>query len=101
MVLGQSQLFLNPSTILPLCKPKFLIVDDDPDIMNGLKKRLHWLGHEVLTATDGTLALDQTLKEAQDLMLLDLEMPRLSGLDVLKELAERQSLADGHRKNEG
>ena len=54
---------------------KILIVDDDdPDIMNGLK-RLHWLGHEVLTATDGTLALDQTLKEAPDLILLDLEMP--------------------------
>ena len=80
---------------------KILIVDDDPDIMNGLKKRLHWLGHEVLTATDGTLALDQTLKEAPDLMLLDLEMPRLSGLDVLKELAERQSLADGQLQERG
>lgn len=70
---------------------KILIVDDDPDIMHALKNRLYWLGHEVITATDGVFALDQIAKEAPDLVLLDLEMPGLSGLEVLKSLAEFQS----------
>ena len=69
---------------------KILIVDDDPDIMHALKSRLHWLGHEVITATDGIVALDHIAKEAPDLMLLDLEMPGLSGLEVLKSLADGQ-----------
>ncbi len=70
---------------------RILIVDDDQDILNALKKRLTWMGHEVLTAEDGERALRLATEEAPDLMLLDIELPDLSGLDVLKQLAEKRS----------
>lgn len=66
---------------------KFLIVDDDSDIIESLKNRLKWIGHEVVTAADGHAALEVVEKESPDLMLLDLEMPHVSGLDVLARLA--------------
>src|SRR5574338_590367 len=70
---------------------RILIVDDDQDILSALKKRLTWMGHEVLTAEDGERALRLAMDEAPDLMLLDIELPDLSGLDVLKQLAEKRS----------
>ncbi|MBS0181005.1 MAG: sigma-54-dependent Fis family transcriptional regulator [Nitrospira sp.] len=70
---------------------RILIVDDDQDILSALKKRLTWMGHEVLTAEDGEQALRLATEEAPDLMLLDIELPGLSGLDILKQLAEKRS----------
>lgn len=70
---------------------RILIVDDDQDILAALKKRLTWMGHEVLTAEDGEQALKLVAEEQPDLMLLDIELPGLTGLDVLKLLAEKRS----------
>ena len=70
---------------------RILIVDDDQDILTALKKRLTWMGHEVLTAEDGEQALRVAAEEQPDLMLLDIELPVLSGLDILKQLAEKRS----------
>lgn len=65
---------------------RILIVDDDPDILSGLKKRLEWMGHHTITATDGAEALATIQQEAPSLVLLDLELPILSGIDVLERL---------------
>ena len=73
-----------------MVKAKFLLVDDDADIIESLQSRLKWMGHEVVTAMDGRGALDSIDKESPDLMLLDLQMPEMSGLDVLARLAERR-----------
>ncbi len=70
---------------------RILVVDDDQDILSALKKRLIWMGHEVLTAEDGEQALRLATEESPDLMLLDIELPVLSGLDILKKLAEKRS----------
>jgi len=70
-------------------KAKFLLVDDDADILESIENRLKWMGHEVVTAMDGDAALDVIEKESPDLMLLDVEMPVMSGLDVLERLAAR------------
>ena len=70
-------------------KAKFLLVDDDADILESIESRLKWMGHEVVTAMDGDVALNLIDRESPDLMLLDLEMPTLSGLDVLERLAAR------------
>jgi len=70
---------------------RILIVDDDQDILGALKKRLTWMGHEVLTAEDGEQALRVVMEEQPDLMLLDIELPGLNGLDILKQLAEKRS----------
>ena len=70
---------------------RILVVDDDQDILSALKKRLIWMGHEVLTAEDGEQALRLATEESPDLMLLDIALPVLSGLDILKKLAEKRS----------
>ncbi len=70
---------------------RILIVDDDPDILGALKKRLTWMGHEVLTAEDGEQALRLIVEDQPEVMLLDIELPGISGIDVLKQLAEKRA----------
>lgn len=70
---------------------RVLIVDDDPDILMSLTKRLTWMGHDVLTAEDGEQALRMVAEDQPDVMLLDIELPGLGGLDILKHLAEKRS----------
>ena len=69
-----------------------LVVDDDPDILSALKKRLLWMGHEVSTAEDGEQALKRVTEDQPDLMLLDIELPGFTGLDLLKQLRDRRSI---------
>ncbi|HEU5406267.1 MAG TPA: response regulator, partial [Nitrospira sp.] len=69
-------------------RAKILIVDDDRDILLSLENRVTWMGHEPLTATNGKDALRLIQEEEPDLVLLDLELPLLSGLDVLKQVSE-------------
>ena len=68
---------------------RILIVDDDPDILLGLKQRLEWMGHHTITAKDGVEALAAIQHESPSLVLLDLELPLLSGIDVLNRLNAR------------
>lgn len=65
-----------------------LIVDDDDDIAAGLENRLRWLGYQTLRARDGVTALELIDLKSPDLVLLDLELPRLSGMDVIRRLHE-------------
>lgn len=67
-------------------KAKILIVDDDPDIATMLEDRLQASDYGTVIASDGVQALEKVEQEAPHLMLLDLDMPRLGGLDVLKRL---------------
>ena len=67
---------------------KILIVDDDTDIVMMLEDRLHASGYETVVATDGQQALDQIVSEAPQLILLDLTLPKVTGLDVLKRLSQ-------------
>ncbi|WP_447979552.1 sigma-54-dependent transcriptional regulator [Candidatus Nitrospira bockiana] len=77
-------------------KAKILVVDDDADILTVLKDRLVSLQYETLTAGDGDQALEVIERETPNLMLLDLEMPKLSGLEVLQRLSQgRQRGRDG------
>lgn len=73
-------------------KIKILIVDDDPDIATTLRDRLESLGYDTITARDGIRALELIEQDSPNLVLLDLEMPKLSGLGVLKHLSR-------HRQN--
>jgi DNA-binding NtrC family response regulator len=69
-------------------RAKIQIVDDDPDILLSLQNRVSFMGHEPLTATNGKDALRMIHEEEPDLVLLDLELPLLSGLDVLKHVSQ-------------
>jgi DNA-binding response OmpR family regulator len=72
---------------------KILIVEDEPNMVTGLRDNFEFEGYEVLTAGDGVAGLERALKESPDLVLLDVMMPRMSGLDVCKTLkAKRPSM---------
>ncbi len=63
-----------------------LLVDDEPLNRDMLSRRLGKAGYDVATASDGADALAQIKAKRPDLVLLDLLMPGMSGLDVLREL---------------
>jgi DNA-binding NtrC family response regulator len=67
---------------------KILIIDDDPDIIMMLEDRLQASGYETVAVLEGQQGLDLIVHESPHLILLDLTLPKLSGLDVLKRLAQ-------------
>lgn len=67
-------------------KRKVLVVDDEIDFLEVLKKRLEANDFEVITAQDGKDALKRARKDSPDAILLDILMPEMNGLDVLKTL---------------
>ena len=69
-------------------RKRILVVDDDPDILSILRDRLHCYGYAVETAGDGREALAALELSTYDAMLLDVDMPKLNGLDVLRHLRE-------------
>jgi DNA-binding NtrC family response regulator len=70
---------------------RILVADDDPDVRHLLTRLLHEDGHAVETVEDGQEALDVLSSEDFDLVLLDLHMPRVSGLNVLAALPSVQT----------
>jgi len=68
-----------------------LVADDDTDIRDILKDTLNSLGARIITSANGQECLDRVEVDAPDLILLDIEMPIKSGLQVLKELRQRGS----------
>jgi DNA-binding response OmpR family regulator len=73
-------------------KEKILIVEDDPAILTGLEDLLAGEGFEVRSARDGTAALRAYQAEAPALILLDIMIPRMSGLDVCREIRRKDPL---------
>jgi len=65
---------------------KILIVEDEPDMVLGLKDNFEFEGYDVLTAGDGATGLERARAEKPDLLLLDIMLPKLSGLEVCKTL---------------
>jgi len=65
---------------------KILIVDDEPDLLEELRETLKQERYEVDTAADGDAALDKLFDNAYDLVLLDIMLPKIDGLEVLKEI---------------
>jgi DNA-binding response OmpR family regulator len=69
-------------------KKKILIVDDEADILEILKIRFERSGYDVVTTNDGDSALEKWKKEKPDALLLDIMMPHVDGLSVLKKIRE-------------
>lgn len=67
---------------------KILIIDDEPQLVESLAVRLKASGYAVRTAPDGVSGINKFKEEPPDLVILDIMMPGLSGLDVLKELKQ-------------
>ena len=65
---------------------KILIVEDEPEIADNLAALLSAKGHKVVTCSEGADGVAHARKEPFDLLLLDVMLPRMSGLDVCKML---------------
>lgn len=71
-----------------MAKTIILTVEDDPAIRRGIVDSLEYTGHQVLQAGDGISGLEMALKSEYDLLLLDLALPGVSGLEILKKLKQ-------------
>jgi len=75
---------------MPSGRPaRILIVDDDPLLLELLTDTLAAIGYETAPAADGAIALDMLQNEQFDLMISDIKMPRLDGLQLLKRVRRR------------
>jgi DNA-binding response OmpR family regulator len=67
-------------------KPRILVVDDEPDLVELVKHHLLREHYDVVTATDGEKALAEARRNVPDLVLLDLMLPGIDGLEVCRRL---------------
>jgi two-component system, OmpR family, KDP operon response regulator KdpE len=65
---------------------RLLIADDDPQMVRALRITLTARGYEVVTAPDGATALDAAIRNHPDVVVLDLGMPGLTGIEVIQAL---------------
>jgi two-component system response regulator MprA len=72
--------------------PRVLVIEDDDEIAQTLQRSLRMEGYEVRIASDGVSALDDAHAFLPDLVVLDLGLPRLDGIDVAKTLREQDDV---------
>jgi two-component system response regulator MprA len=70
--------------------PKVLVVDDDPQLREALTRALELDGYRVTTASNGVKALEAVSSQRPDVMVLDVMMPYVGGLDVCRTLRSRK-----------
>ena len=68
---------------------RILIIEDEPDLLRGLEMNLTAEGFEVSTASRGDTGVEKALRERPDLILLDIMLPGMNGLDVCRELRRK------------
>jgi DNA-binding response OmpR family regulator len=68
---------------------KVLVVEDEVDILQVMQRKIAGAGYQVVEAQDGEEALRKIAGESPDVILLDLILPKIDGLQVLKELKAR------------
>jgi two-component system response regulator MprA len=74
-------------------RPRILVVDDDPRIASSLRRALVYEGYEVDTAGDGTEGLSKAREQPPDLVILDVMMPGLDGIEVCRRLRAEGDVA--------
>ena len=73
------------------CTHKLLIVDDETHILQVLSLKLRSCGYEIATAVDGEDAMHQVKKDMPDLIISDVQMPYMNGLEFASALAKDKS----------
>lgn len=76
-----------------MAKARILIVEDEPSIVESLSFILRRAGFAVDTVTDGAEALDRVRRQAFEVLILDIMLPGMNGLDVLKAIRSDQALS--------
>lgn len=72
-----------------MIKPKILLVDDDQDVLDGLKKILTQDGYTVSTASSGYQALNLLSKRGFDIIITDMKLPGMGGLSLIQEIRKK------------
>lgn len=72
---------------------RVLIVDDDMTLRELYEERMKAEGYTILSASDGEEAIEKATKEKPDIILLDIMMPKINGIDVMKMLREKDETA--------
>ena len=72
---------------------KILVVDDEKDLVELLEYNLRKEGFTVTSASDGLEALKMAVKESPDLIILDVMLPGMQGMEIIKRLREKQETA--------
>jgi two-component system nitrogen regulation response regulator NtrX len=72
-------------------KPRILVIDDEPDILRSLAMVLKHEGYQFLEASSGAEGIQKALTESPDVILLDIKMPNMDGMEVLEELRRQGS----------
>lgn len=70
--------------------PVILVIEDDPILSKMYSEKFSNEGYKVLTAMDGETGLDMAINNKIDIILLDVMLPRVSGIDLLKKLREHE-----------
>ena len=87
-VSSASSKMVTADTLSPW-RPTILVAEDSPDSREMMQLLLETRGYQVVAADDGVHALEAALSSRLDLVLLDLELPKLDGLSVTRELRLR------------
>src|SRR5580692_3360936 len=74
---------------MPIPKAKMLVVDDEPSTLDLFRQIFVGLGHSVRAAEDGFAALEEIRTEVPDILLSDLNMPGMSGFELLSVVRRR------------
>ena len=72
---------------------KVLVVDDEPDVRNFLATCIEDAGFQVDTASDGAQALEKLQADPPDLMTLDMVMPRVSGINLMRQIRSMEQFS--------
>jgi two-component system alkaline phosphatase synthesis response regulator PhoP len=70
---------------------RILVVDDEPDIVRAVVRLLNARGHDVATARDGHEALEHVRRSPPDLVIVDLDLPRIDGLEVCRRIKSSEA----------
>src|SRR3954467_2715076 len=79
----------NSATLMSIKKRRFLIVEDEQDLANLIRLHLQDFHADIIHVDRGDLALHKSLTEYWDLIILDLRLPVIDGLDVCRELRSK------------
>lgn len=79
--------------MMPTAKAKIIVVDDDLDICELLDMKLRQFDYDVRTAQSGAQALEMMRDLQPQLVILDIMMPAMSGMDVLRQMRSESAIA--------
>lgn len=73
---------------------KVLIIDDDFTFQKVMTSRLQAMSYDVVSAVDGEKGLEMAISEKPDLILLDIRLPKIEGLELLKKLRQNKNVPE-------